>query len=263
MTIGPRSRRPLWLSILRSLPTIALIVLLIWMWPTRFGGQATVLAVDGNSMKPTYNNGDIVVARSQPRYHVGDIVIFGIRTASGHGAKVVHRIIAVSPDGSITTQGDNRRTADSFHTTTADVLGRIQWRLPHGATLLRTLSRWWLLALACGALTIAMLWPVEDEASAVTIVEDDRLSPAVTNPFEVCVSPDEDGTCHVTLCGELDLLAAPELESTLRNLWGAMDNVRLDLSLLSFIDPSARSRSGQNLALCATARAPMRSTPPG
>ena len=99
------------------------------------------------------------MARSQDSYGVGDIVLFAARTTPGHTANIVHRVIAVHADGSIVTQGDGRRTADGFDTTRRDIIGRVRWRIPHGATILHILSRWWVLALFTGGLVTARLWP--------------------------------------------------------------------------------------------------------
>jgi signal peptidase len=142
------------------------VALIAWVWPTRFGGRTTVLAVDGNSMRPTFKNGDLVVARTQDHYNVGEIIIFKVSTSAGHTADVVHRIIKLNPDGTIVTQGDNRRTADSFHTTAHDVIGHAQWRIPAGAITLRILSRWWLLAVITGILVMIQLWPNDGSREA-------------------------------------------------------------------------------------------------
>lgn len=131
-----------------------------WIWPSRLGGATTVLAVEGNSMLPTYRNGDLVVARVDAQYEVGDIVVIRVPVGDdGHHALVVHRIIALPADGAVVTQGDNRSTADGFSTTVHDIVGRARWRLPRGALVLHLLSRWPVLALMAGVLVAVRLWP--------------------------------------------------------------------------------------------------------
>ena len=121
-------------------------------------------------MQPTFDSGDLVVARTAPEYHVGDIVV--IRVAVGDGgdsALVVHRLTAVDADGSVTTQGDNRSTADGFHSTTRDIVGRARWRVPHGAELAGRLSRWWMLAGVAGVLVTIHLWPTSHDEHRASV----------------------------------------------------------------------------------------------
>jgi signal peptidase I len=69
-----------------------------------------VVAVESNSMVPTFYQGDILVvqgAKNPQDYggmlRVGDVIIF---SAEGMDVPVVHRIIQINPDGSFQTQGD-------------------------------------------------------------------------------------------------------------------------------------------------------------
>lgn len=131
-----------------------------WVWPTRLGGATTLAVVQGNSMEPTYHSGDVLIARAQSDYKPGTIVVFKVKLP-GHDnptALVVHRLTAIGPDGSLTTQGDNRSVADGFTVTTADIVGRPVARIPHGGSILYLLSQWWLLAGTAGAITTASLW---------------------------------------------------------------------------------------------------------
>ena len=69
------------------------------------------------------------------------------------------------------------------------------------------------------------------------MMEADQSSPGVGDDlFELRVATDVDGTCHVILRGELDMVGTPPLEATLRDLPAGPTHVRLDLSQLSFID---------------------------
>ena len=146
-------------ALVRAALTVGGLVVIAWVWPTRFGGDTTVLAVEGSSMQPTFASGDLVVARAQDSYAVGDIVVFAAPTTPGHTANIVHRVIGIGADGRIVTQGDGRRTADSFDTTRQDIIGRVRWRVPQGANALHVLSRWWVLAFLTGCLVTARLWP--------------------------------------------------------------------------------------------------------
>ena len=130
----------------------------ILLWPTRFGGATTILVVRGDSMRPTEDNGDLVIARKLARYERGDVIVFNVSfAANAHRVRVLHRIVSIDPAGIITTQGDNRTTADSFQTTAADVLGEARWSVPNGGYALWLLSRWWTLAIVGGALVTLYL----------------------------------------------------------------------------------------------------------
>ncbi len=157
-TLGPELRR----EILRILIAGTVVLCVWWIWPTRFGGDSTVVVVHGTSMQPTYANGDLVVAHRQDHYAPGEIVVFRVAVPGGHRL-VVHRLLAVDPDGHITTRGDNRDSADGFDVTTADIVGRAAVRIPMGGLILAMLSRWWFLAIVTGAVVTFYLLPDETD----------------------------------------------------------------------------------------------------
>ncbi len=120
-----------------------------------------MIVVEGNSMEPTYSQGDLIVARSQGHYRSGDIVVFPIGTV-GDGQRsplVIHRILAEDSAGSFTTQGDNRAVADGVRVTSDDIVGRALVRVPAGGSVLHILSRWWTLGIITGLITALWLWP--------------------------------------------------------------------------------------------------------
>ncbi|MGZ4765168.1 MAG: signal peptidase I [Ilumatobacteraceae bacterium] len=163
--MNPAARHALWRRARRVLPS-ALIWTTVglcawWVWPTRFGGDTTTLVVEGHSMEPTYHNGDLIVAHADDHYRPGEIVVFKIQPPGDHAheALIVHRLIAIDPDGHITTQGDNRSVADGFGLTTANIVGRARLRIPSGGTFLRVMSRWWMLAVVSGLIVTMTLWP--------------------------------------------------------------------------------------------------------
>ena len=63
--------------------------------------------VDGTSMLPTLEEGDLVVIQNVPfsSLHVGDIIVYD-PPCSATGSSVIHRIIGFSGNGAI-TKGDN------------------------------------------------------------------------------------------------------------------------------------------------------------
>jgi signal peptidase I len=73
-----------------------------------------IVAVESNSMVPTFYRGDILVLRGSlaEELDIGDIIVFSPRIQSNTVAgasgssPIVHRIVKINPDGSFQTQGD-------------------------------------------------------------------------------------------------------------------------------------------------------------
>ena len=86
----------------------AFALLLSWA----FFVQADTRRVDGHSMLPTLEGGDLVVIQNVPvdQIHVGDIVVYNSLCSTG-GESVVHRVINITSAGLI-TKGDNNPYSD-------------------------------------------------------------------------------------------------------------------------------------------------------
>jgi len=86
----------------------AFALLLLWA----FFVQADTRRVDGTSMLPTLEGGDLVVIQSVPisQIHVGDIVVYN-GLCSALGESVVHRVVNITDQGLI-TKGDNNQYTD-------------------------------------------------------------------------------------------------------------------------------------------------------
>jgi signal peptidase I len=69
--------------------------------------------VDGTSMYPTLEGGDLVVIQpaSMSDMHIGDIVVY-TPPCSGEGFSVIHRVVGGTPDQGFKTQGDNNPLPD-------------------------------------------------------------------------------------------------------------------------------------------------------
>ena len=82
---------------------VALALLLSWAYFV----QADTRRVDGFSMLPTLEGGDLVVIQGVPvsDVHVGDIVVYNNLCSTG-GESVVHRVVNITSNGLI-TKGDN------------------------------------------------------------------------------------------------------------------------------------------------------------
>jgi signal peptidase I len=86
----------------------AFALLLSWA----FFVQADTRRVDGHSMLPTLEGGDLVVIQNVPidQVHVGDIVVYNSLCSTG-GESVVHRVVDITSAGLI-TKGDNNPSTD-------------------------------------------------------------------------------------------------------------------------------------------------------
>jgi signal peptidase I len=86
----------------------AFALLLFWA----FFVQADTRRVDGYSMLPTLEGGDLVVIQNVPmdQIHVGDIVVYNGLCSVG-GESVVHRVVSITAAGLI-TKGDNNPEND-------------------------------------------------------------------------------------------------------------------------------------------------------
>ena len=83
------------------------------VWPASLGGAATFVVVRGESMEPTYHQGDLLYARSDGSYAPGDVAVYRIPKGSpGAGTLVVHRIKERLSDGAYLFQGDNKPSPD-------------------------------------------------------------------------------------------------------------------------------------------------------
>jgi signal peptidase I len=104
---------------------LALAVLIgwfAWLRPTALGGPATFVMVSGDSMEPTYSNGDLVILHRSRNYETGDIVAYPMKTYFDTGRLVIHRVVGSEGERFI-TQGDNRETADPWRPTADDIRG--------------------------------------------------------------------------------------------------------------------------------------------
>jgi signal peptidase len=64
-----------------------------------------VVAVESNSMVPTFSRGDILVLQGVPpeQLGVGDVIVF---SPDQNAVPIVHRIIKINDDGTFQTKGD-------------------------------------------------------------------------------------------------------------------------------------------------------------
>jgi signal peptidase len=120
-------------SVLRSaaLAAVTVVVALVgWtLLPALGGWQPSVVLSD--SMAPRIASGDVVVSAAvdPAELRAGQVVLF--TRPDGTDARVMHRIVAVLPDGSLRTRGDANVVADTAAVPADHVLGLPRLRVPY------------------------------------------------------------------------------------------------------------------------------------
>jgi signal peptidase len=120
-------------SVLRSaaLAAVTVVVALVgWtLLPALGGWQPSVVLSD--SMAPRIASGDVVVSAAvdPAELRAGQVVLF--TRPDGTDARVMHRIVAVLPDGSLRTRGDANAVADTAAVPADHVLGLPRLRVPY------------------------------------------------------------------------------------------------------------------------------------
>jgi signal peptidase I len=116
----------------------------VWQFagPIQLGGPASYVIVDGRSMEPTYHDGDLVVARVQEEYAVGDVIVYDAPIDSSFDAEfeVIHRIVDPTAGGFV-TQGDNMPRPDGWIAPVEAIQGAAVFHLPKGGQLVAFLRQ--------------------------------------------------------------------------------------------------------------------------
>jgi signal peptidase I len=112
-----------------------------WLRPATLGGDVSYVIVDGRSMEPTYEDGDLVLVRRSSSYEHGDVIAF---RAGGHfddPTRIIHRIVGDAGDGAFKTQGDNRDRLDPWQPTPEDIIGKATVHIPKGGTVASAIAK--------------------------------------------------------------------------------------------------------------------------
>jgi signal peptidase I len=123
----------------------------LWLRPTALGGAASYVVVDGTSMEPTYDDGDLVLIRKASHYEEGDIIAFRAGGPADDPRRVIHRIVGQSDDGAFVTQGDNRDRVDPVAPFPDEVIGRAVLHIPRVGSWAHAVGRPQVLAALGGA----------------------------------------------------------------------------------------------------------------
>ena len=129
---------------------IILIPFVLYFWPASFGGDTTIMMVQGQSMLPTILPGSLVVAKAAPEYFIGDIVAY--EQSEGSGSKmIVHRIIDVTEQGFV-IQGDNNPKKDAGYPTEDVILGKVLFSTPYVGDIISMFRNPLVLVVSAGVL---------------------------------------------------------------------------------------------------------------
>ena len=96
----------------------------MWLRPTALGGAASYVVVQGHSMEPTYEDGDLVLVREAGTLREGDIIAFRAGGSFDDPTRIIHRIVGDAGDGTFNTQGDNRDRDRPLDPGPDDIIGK-------------------------------------------------------------------------------------------------------------------------------------------
>jgi signal peptidase len=142
---------------------IAILAWVVLLRPTALGGSTTYVVVAGDSMLPTYQSGDLIVAQpagpSTAESAVGSVVVFRISDGEpGAGRLVIHRIIGYDAATGYSTRGDHNAYTDPWHPRPADVVGTPAALLPGAGNAIGFVRQPIVAALLFALLTMAWLF---------------------------------------------------------------------------------------------------------
>ena len=136
--------------LIKIISIVILIPFVIYFWPASFGGDTTIMMVQGQSMLPTILPGSLVVAKEAPEYQIDDIVAYE-QKERGASKVIVHRIIDVHEQGFI-IQGDNNPRKDVGYPAEDVILGKVLFSTPYVGDILSMFREPVVLIFSAGAL---------------------------------------------------------------------------------------------------------------
>lgn len=182
--------------------------------PPALGGTASFIGVSGISMTGTFSNGSLAVVEKKSSYQVGNIVAYRIPAGEpGAGENIIHRIVGGNGTSGFVTKGDHNSYTDHFwHPKTADVIGRVWFVIPGGATWLAKLRQPLTLAVLVGLISFALIaWPSKRKNAADSEASEDfgmSDEESVSQPV-----PANDQAADADIDGDLVGVGMPDPES--------------------------------------------------
>ena len=129
---------------------------LFLVWP---GSPIRMVIVSGTSMEPRLHTGDLVVTLRRGDYTVGDAVVYTAEIDGRVAGNVVHRIIAINPDGTFVLQGDNKDYRDPWDVPQDWMNGEVVIMIPKAYYVLSIWRHPIFLATMAGLFLTMALWP--------------------------------------------------------------------------------------------------------
>jgi len=106
--------------------------LVLWSLAPMVWGWKPAVVMTG-SMMPVISPGDVVLVNPGQVPKRGQIVL--VRDPEVPTGRVAHRVVAIAPDGTLTTKGDANPTADSVRHPASDVIGVARLVVPRAGRL--------------------------------------------------------------------------------------------------------------------------------
>lgn len=108
--------------LIKTLPLVVIVLVLAVVALYRVGALPMpykFYIMRTGSMTPTIPAKSLVVVREN-RYKIGQVISFDL-----NGEVVTHRLVAINPNGTITTKGDANRTVDPWNVTKSSIIGGV------------------------------------------------------------------------------------------------------------------------------------------
>ena len=145
--LGARRSHP----VLKLMASGVLALVLLWggLLPQQLGGRMSYAITDGVSMLPHFHAGDLVILRSEPTYHVGEVAAFHNQQL---GVIVLHRIVALH-NGRYMFKGDHNHWNPASEPIKSQIVGAEWIHVPGGGRYLGELH-----VPGVAAVVLALLW---------------------------------------------------------------------------------------------------------
>lgn len=120
-----------------TITVVLFIVVFAWLEiaPLALGGRASYVVTDGVSMLPRIKTDGLVITRSEPSYHIGEVVAY--HNADLHSV-VLHRIVAIE-GAHFVFKGDNNDFKDGYHPVKSEIVGKEWIYLPRAGRIFQGL----------------------------------------------------------------------------------------------------------------------------
>lgn len=119
-----------------SIFSLAAVLIIFWFIfaPVQIGGQVGYVIINGNSMEPEFQLGDLIITRAQNAFELNDRVVY----EHPQVGFVFHRIVGQEGE-TFTLKGDNNNWMDSYHPLQEEIIGRYWFAISGGGNVITKL----------------------------------------------------------------------------------------------------------------------------